>query len=96
MLVIASSAPPEKFANTNLNFLTPNGGAVVAKDRAAAPLPCIIYWPGAIPAGQTSSLVFSAADFGPTALEIAGQKPAAQFSGRSWLGEFTQPTPPGK
>lgn len=87
LFILTSSAPPEKFADTNLNFLLPNG-AVSPKDRLAAPLPFIARWPGMIPAHGTNAQSFSAADFGPTALEIAGQKPPETFTGRSLLAEF--------
>ena len=85
----ASAAPPEKFANTNMNFLRPNGTSVSAKDRAAAPLPVIARWPGTIPAMQTNTLDISAADFAPTALEIAGLKMPEDLSGHSLLPVFT-------
>jgi arylsulfatase A-like enzyme len=90
--IFTSSAPPEKFANTNLNFLLPNG-AVGAKDRAAAPLPLIAHWPGTIPAHGTNALNFSAADIAPTALEVAGQPPPETFTGRSRLADFIRGSP---
>ena len=88
IFIFASAAPPEKFANTNLNFLLPNGTAVSAQNRAAAPLPFIVRWPGTIPAQQTNTLTISAADFLPTALEIARQKAPEGLSGHSLLPVF--------
>ena len=89
LLIVSSSAPPEKFANTNLNFLRPNGIASSAKDRAAGPLPFIARWTGTIPAGQTTAANISAADFAPTALELAGRKIPENVEGRSLLPILT-------
>ncbi len=87
LFIFTSAAPPEKFANTNLNFLLPNGLAT-AKNRAAAPLPFIARWTGMIPARQTNTLNISAVDFAPTALEIIGKKKPAEMPGHSLLPVF--------
>lgn len=88
LLIVTSSAPPEKFANTNLNFLLPNGTAV-AKGNIAGPLPFLARWPGMIPEKTVLSADFSSADLAATLLEVAGQKPPETFSGRSKLLQFT-------
>ena len=92
IFIFASSAPPEKFANTNLNFLLPNGSAHSPQDRAAAPLPFIMRWSGTIPAGQTNTLNISAADIAPTALEVVGKKAPETYTGHSLLPAFTGET----
>ena len=89
LFIFASSAPPEKFANTNLNFLQPNGTAITAKDRAAAPLPLILRWPGTIPPAQINTNEISAADIAPTLLETAVGKVPETFSGQSLLPALT-------
>ena len=89
LFIFTSAAPPEKFANTNLNFLSPDGAGVSAPKGAAAPLPFIARWPGIIPARQTNSMSISAADFAPTALEIIGQKIPEEMSGHSLLPVFS-------
>jgi arylsulfatase A-like enzyme len=78
-----SSAAPEKFADTNLNFLLPAADFSAAKK--SAPLPMIVSWPGRIPAGQISNRAWMPADFAPTAMEIAYLKPATNFTGISIL-----------
>ena len=82
-----ASAAPEKFANTNLNFLLPAGDFRVAKNPA--PLPMIVNWPGKIPAGRVSDAPWSTIDFAPTALEIGFVKPVKNFAGISVLPVLT-------
>ena len=89
LFIVTSAAPPEKFANSNLNFLLPNGTSVSAKNRAAAPLPFIARWTGTIPASQTNLTAISAVDFAPTVLEIIGKKVPKEMSGHSLLPRFT-------
>jgi arylsulfatase A-like enzyme len=78
-----SSAAPEKFADTNLDFLLPAGDFRDGKN--SVPLPMIVDWPGKIPAGRASRLPWSAIDFAPTVLGIASAKPADNFVGISIL-----------
>jgi uncharacterized sulfatase len=92
LFIVTSSAPPEPFANTNLNFLRPNGNLSAATDRAGAPLPFIARWTGTIPPGQTNAASISAADLLPTVLELIGQKVPEQAVGRSLLPAFTGET----
>ena len=53
------------------------------------PLPFIARWTGTIPAGQTTAANISAADFAPTALELAGRKIPENVEGRSLLPILT-------
>lgn len=96
IFIVSSSAPPETFANTNLNFLLPNGNPALAKGNTAGPVPLIVRWTGTIPAGQTNVLNISAADFLPTALEIAGQKIPEELEGHTLLPAFTGAKPEKK
>jgi arylsulfatase A-like enzyme len=80
-----SSSAPEKFADTNLDFLLPAGAFRNSKNPAPVPLPMIVKWPGNIPAGRVSAAPWNAVDFAPTALEIGYVKPAASFTGISIL-----------
>ena len=83
VVFFTSSAAPEKFAGTNLNFLLT---AVDFHDATnSAPLPMIVNWPGQIPAGRVSDAPWRAADFAPTALAIAQAKPTTNFTGQSVL-----------
>jgi arylsulfatase A-like enzyme len=77
-IFFTSSAAPEKFANTNLNYLLPAGDFRAAEKPA--PLPMIVNWPEKIPAGRVSDAPWSAVDFAPTALEIGYLKPVTNFA----------------
>ena len=83
VIFFTSSSAPEKFANTNLNFLLPAGNFHDAKKTA--PLPMIVNWPETIPAGQVSQQPWTSKDFAPTALELASIKLATNFTGESML-----------
>ncbi len=82
-----ASSAPEKFANTNLNFLLPSADFRNANKPAA--LPMIVNWPGTIPAGRVNHAAWSAIDLAPTALNIAFVKPADNFTGISLLPILT-------
>jgi arylsulfatase A-like enzyme len=82
-IFFAGAVAPKPFADTNLDFLKltgeVRGGA--APDRLRVPM--IIRWPGHVPAGRVISTECSAADFAPTAAEIAFLKPVPSFTGVS-------------
>jgi arylsulfatase A-like enzyme len=80
-----SSSAPEKFANTNLNFLLPTADFRDPKNSAPAPLPMLAKWPRKITGGQVSSLKWSPTDFPATALDISYSKPETNFGGISVL-----------
>src|SRR6185437_16446334 len=69
-IFLSSSAAPEKFANTNMNFMLAPDNFRTTNNTVPPPLPLIIRWPGTIPAGQVNTQVWTTADFAPTALEI--------------------------
>jgi arylsulfatase A len=81
----AGSSAPEKFADTNLDFLLPAGDFRGSTNSASAPLPMIVDWPRTISAGRVSNRPWNAQDFAPTALEIARVKPADGVPGISIL-----------
>ena len=95
VIFFAASSAPEKFANTNLNFLLPAGDFRGEKKPAA--LPMLVNWPGKIPAGRVSPAPWSVVDFAPTALAIGWVKPATNYTGISvlpiLLGEMETNTP---
>lgn len=91
----AGSSVPEKFADTNLNFILPKGSFRDAKTFIPPTLPLLAYWPGKIPAGQVSPQAWTAADFAPAALEIGYVKPATNDA-RSSLLPVLLGRPPGK
>ena len=88
-IFFTSAAPPEKFANTNLNFLRPNGNI---RGKLELSLPMIVHWPETISAGQVSDFAWAAWDFAPTALEIAQFRPATNFTGVSILPKLLSRT----
>jgi arylsulfatase A-like enzyme len=85
VIFFSSSSAPEKFADTNLNFLLPPSNFRNTNNPAPPPLPMLVRWPTIIPAHQTGDHVWTAADFAPTALEIADLKPATNVNGHSIL-----------
>ena len=82
-----SSSAPEKFADTNLNFLLPADDFRDA--NKPTPLPMIVNWPRTIPANRINHASWSAMDFAPTGLNIASVKPADNFTGISLLPVLT-------
>ncbi len=84
-IFFAGATAPEKFADTNLNFLKlkdeVRGGD--SKDRLRVPM--IVRWPEHVPAGRVSKAPWGATDFAPTAMQIAYAKPPASFTGISVL-----------
>ena len=93
VIIFTASAAPEKFADTNLNFLLPAADFRDAKKPVL--LPMIVNWPGKIPADQVSDSKWTAADFAPTALEMALGKAPKNLPGHSMLpvllGKKTEP-----
>ena len=81
----AGSCAPEKFANTNLNFLLPAAQFRDVKKPAPHNLPLLAIWPGWIPPGQVCPLTVGAVDFVPTALDIAWAQPVPGLEGISLL-----------
>lgn len=84
-IFFSSSSLPEKFADTNLNFLLPKGSFIAATNPVPTKLPMIAYWPGTVATGQVSKLQWTTADFAPTALQIAYMQPVTNFTGHSIL-----------
>lgn len=84
-IFLTGAAAPEKFADTNLDFWRlpgeVRGGA--SPDRLRVPM--IVRWPGRVPAGRVKADAWSAQDFAPTALDIAGATAPAAFAGVSVL-----------
>jgi len=84
-IFLTGAVAPEKFADPNLNFLKLKGEVRGGNSDERRRVPMIAYWPGHVPAGRVSQAPWSAADFAPTALEIARTKPAANYTGVSML-----------
>jgi arylsulfatase A-like enzyme len=76
---------PEKFADTNLNFLKVGGEVRGGNSEARLRVPMLVRWPEHVPAGRVSSQPWSAPDFAPTALQIGYAKPAPGVTGISIL-----------
>jgi arylsulfatase A-like enzyme len=84
-IFFTSAAGPEKFADTNLNFLKLVGEVRGGDSEARLRVPMLVRWPGHVPAGRVSNLPWSAPDFAPTALQIAYAQPAPDATGISIL-----------
>jgi len=85
-IFFTSVSGPEKFADTNLvKFLNPGGELNEVNPEARLRVPMIVRWPAHVPAGRVSKQPWSAADFAPTALQIAYANPAPTFGGLSVL-----------
>ncbi len=91
-IIFCSSAPPEKTASTNLDFLMLNGPAPAA-DAAAKSLPMIVYWPGVVPPGQVSDVAWSNADILPTILELVRGERVPDLDGKSMVSVFRGEAP---
>jgi len=91
---------PEKFADTNLNFLKVAGEVRGGASEARLRVPMIVRWPGHVPAGRVSPQPWSAVDFAPTAFEIGYVDRPADAAGYSMLPELlgkaktNSPAPP--
>ena len=85
LVIISSSALPEKFADRRMDFLKPNGDVAPDADPAGIPMPLIAYWPAQIAPGKVSGEACSTADLMPTLLEVARLKPEAGLDGASLL-----------
>ena len=83
-IFFTSSAEPEKFANSGLNFFhAPADLKNEGQKNWSAPM--IVYWPGQVPAGEVSHFNWSAADFLPTAAQISSVRTPKGIDGRSIL-----------
>lgn len=81
-IFFTSDAPPEKFANTNLNFLRPNGNPA---DKNNSRLPMIVRWPGMVPAGKVSAKNWDARDVLPTLADVLRTQTPEKTEGKSIL-----------
>jgi arylsulfatase A-like enzyme len=81
----SSSSAPERFADTNLDFLLPKNNFHDTNSPVPPRLPLIVRWPKTFPAGQVSDFKWTAADFAPTAMEIGYVQPPTNFTGSSIL-----------
>lgn len=84
VVFFTSSAAPEKFADTNLDFLLPRND-FRGTNNPAPRLPLLVRYPAKIPAGQVRGLKANTADIAPTALEMGHAKPEKSFTGTSLL-----------
>lgn len=84
-IFFSSSCLPEKFADTNLDFMLPKSQMHDAKATVPPTLPLLVYWPGTIPPGQVCNQPVTAADFAPTALEIGYARADTKLSGHSLM-----------
>jgi arylsulfatase A-like enzyme len=84
-IFFAGAVAPEKFGDTNLNFLQLKGEVRGGTSEDRLRVPMIVHWPGHVPAGRVSSVPWNATDFAPTVLQIAYGKSAPEFTGVSVL-----------
>lgn len=88
-VLFSSSSAPEKFADTNLNFLLPKSDFRGTNEAAPPRLPLLLHYAGRLPGGQTNDVALTAADLAPTLAEIAHVKSPTNFTGRSVLKHLT-------
>lgn len=93
-IFFSSSCAPRPFADTNLNFMLPPEN-FRSTNNPVPLLPLVVHWPGKTLVGQVNTQTWTAADFAPTASEIAYLKPATNFTGHSFLPAL-QGRPPEK
>jgi arylsulfatase A-like enzyme len=82
-VIFSSSCAPEKFADTNLNFLLPRDHFRGTNNAAPPRLPLIVHFPAKIPGGRVVDAPLTTPDLAPTLLELGYAKPATNFTGRS-------------
>ncbi len=88
VIVFSSSTGPKPFANTNMNFMLPKSNFRNPTNAVPQNLPMIVHWPSKIPAGKVNDTRWTAADFAPTALELAYVPPITNFTGHSVLAAW--------
>jgi arylsulfatase A-like enzyme len=85
VIFVTGAAAPEKYADTNLNFLKIKGEVRGGTSPERLRVPMIAYWPGHIPAGRVCDEPWDVCDVAPTILEIAYGKPSPDMTGISRL-----------
>lgn len=84
-IIVAGAAAPEPFASAKLDFFKVPGEVRGGGSPERLRAPMIVYWPGMVPAGKVSAVPWTAADFAPTVMQIADEKTAIHFEGKSVL-----------
>ena len=84
-IFLTGAVAPEKFADTNLNFLKVAGEVRGGTSADRLRVPMLVRWPDHVLAGRVSKQPWSAVDFAPTALQIAYAKPPPGIPGISML-----------
>ena len=82
VVFFTSSAPPQKFASRQLDFLKPNGA--YGWLEASAPAPMIAYGPQWVAPGRGSDTNWTGVDLAATVLQLAGvRRQPADLPGKS-------------
>ncbi len=84
-IFFTSSSAPEKFADTNLNFLLPKDNFRGTNNPTPPRLPMLVRFLAQVPTNRVSRLKWTAADIASTVLEMAYVKPMTNFTGISVL-----------
>ena len=84
-IFFTSSSAPEKFADTNLNFLLPKDNFRGTNNPTPPRLPMLVRFLAQVATNRVSKLKWTAADIAPTVLEMAYVKPMTNFTGISVL-----------
>lgn len=101
-IFLTGAVAPEKFADSNLDFLKLKGEVRGGNSSEHLRVPMIVRWPGHVSAGHVSAVPWSTLDFAPTAMAIAYAKPVSSFTGVSILPALTSqpgtnaPAPPSR
>lgn len=81
VMFFTSSAPPEKFASRQMDFLKPNG--TYGWNEASTPAPMIAYGPQWVVPGRVSDTNWSGVDLGASVAQLAGIRHAPDLAGKS-------------
>lgn len=84
-IFLTGASAPEKFANTNLNFLKLKNEVQSGDSPEHLRVPMLVHWPAHVPSGRVSDKTWSVPDLAPTIMEIAYAKPSSSFNGVSVL-----------
>ena len=86
LIIFTSDNGPHSEGNSRADFFDSSGplkGIKRSLHDGGIRVPAIAYWPGVVPAASESDMLWSFADFLPTAAEMAGVEPTAGLDGIS-------------
>lgn len=93
---VVKALEAEGVADNTLILVMADNGRPYARDKttmydSGMKTPLIAYWPGNLPAGQSSNAIISAVDIAPTILSLAGIRAPNSIQGTSFHEVLAQP-----